>query len=918
MVLSVLQKRSLGAFQQQVFDFTQEKMNKVPDSTEFDDLELNVCEMILHMVFPKISADYLTISANPLRDLHTPASLLLYLTDLAKYGTAASKKRGTVYVLGNTGAGKSSLVNTFQEYVNNPPSEEPVSKLTGNSEELLRTKILELSANLDLETTEKLNVEVKVSEGLKLVSLIKDGAVETQSMETQKLGIKMIDFGGHTEYHSCASLFIDSDGVFVICADSTEFTEENAEDKYLSLIGTYIELISGKSDRSGNLPKVQIVATKVDKSCDKACEKLLEQAKAHIASLSSQPSKPSLILVDKVLQTNMEFVTHQILTDLYQTFYALCTSEEINEVSPRDTPANWYRTIETAQGMGNNLDMRSSSKMTVQKFAEIYRTEKNAASISQDHVKDLSHYLDLLRLMEANLGSEHTKREQTEEEEEEEDEDEEEESKEDRVSEEVPDDETESSEEAERDHTEKDERNDQLSSKQTEGGKSEERQKQEPNRGLENDQTLKAKSSVSKTSKEDRVSEEVPDNGPTEAIDKVLSAVFDRVVEEVLGEMLEEGMEQKQSLDEAKVVLRYFAGFKEILWFDKREGIKEIVVTQPMELIKSMRTVISHKPSANTTEACQQMPTTGNEKEKGLISFEEFQTDYNKQEEDHAFSAEELWHFFEELGLAYRLKAFEPSYTMTGTRELFLFPCLVTSQTEKEVFEVKHREMETSLKDSSKSAVLQYNSTQLSSTKSTDVFQDLVKLFVEKFLWNGRGGKILNAYNQEVEGRKLGVTSGFHGVLRWSANEEEDSDELFEFLMLHHMSAGFQQSVSAHLKGWGIGASELASSVLKNLDKEFLPGVTEEPKSSACQKEEEPEKCPICWDSSFTEPVFTDCAHMFCWPCLIRHRSSPKLKDRYKCSICRKSYATVTSVNTKGNYVHSFTLKIFLVQEVPR
>ena len=91
------------------------------------------------------------------------------------------------------------------------------------------------------------------------------------------------------------SLFIDSDGVFVICVDSNVFTEENAEDHYLSLVGTYIELISGTSGRSDNLPKVQIVATKVDphKSCDRACEKLLEQAKVHIASLSS---KPSLIL----------------------------------------------------------------------------------------------------------------------------------------------------------------------------------------------------------------------------------------------------------------------------------------------------------------------------------------------------------------------------------------------------------------------------------------------------------------------------------------------------------------------------------------------------------------------------------------------------------------------------------------------
>ena len=128
--------------------------------------------MILHMAFPRFSADYLDISTNPLRNLDTPASLVLYLEDLKKYGTAAGRKRGTIYVLGNTGAGKSSLVNTFQEYVNNP-SKQPSSKLTGDREELLETQILELSGDLNLEATATLNVDVKSMSGLQLVSLNK-------------------------------------------------------------------------------------------------------------------------------------------------------------------------------------------------------------------------------------------------------------------------------------------------------------------------------------------------------------------------------------------------------------------------------------------------------------------------------------------------------------------------------------------------------------------------------------------------------------------------------------------------------------------------------------------------------------------------------------------------------------------------
>ena len=60
--------------------------------------------------------------------------------------------------------------------------------------------------------------------------------------------------------------------------------------------------------------------------------------------------------------------------------------------------------------------------------------------------------------------------------------------------------------------------------------------------------------------------------------------------------------EELKSLDEAKVVLRYFAGLKDILWFEQREGIKDIVITKPMTLVESMRTIISHKTPSNKSD----------------------------------------------------------------------------------------------------------------------------------------------------------------------------------------------------------------------------------------------------------------------------------------------------------------------------
>ena len=369
----------------------------------------------------------------------------------------------------------------------------------------------------------------------------------------------------------------------------------------------------------------------------------------------------------------------------------------------------------------------------------------------------------------------------------------------------------------------------------------------------------------------------------------------------------------EQSLKEAKVVLKYFTGFKEILWFDQKEGIKDIVITRPMELIKSMRTIINHETAASIMEGSPRS-SSGTDRERGLLSFEEFEAYFDALEESYAFAAEELWIYLKELGLAFPLKAFEPSYTTSGDKELYLLPCLITDQTGQSI-QRKYQEM----RDSTRSTMMQYTFDHI--REGTEAFQDLIKAFIETFLWNGRGGKILNAFNQKVEERKLGVISGFHGILRWSTSEDKDSDELFEFLILHHLSKGdpFQQSISIHLKTWDISrSSQLAISVLMKKITEFLPGtpaIQREFQPEVNTMEEEPEKCPICLETSLTEPVVTDCAHMICWPCLINNRSTSE-SNGYECPMCRQTYKIVTSVNRKGNEILHFCFKLCVIQEV--
>ena len=52
-----------------------------------------------------------------------------FITALIKSGVAAEVERGLIFVVGNSGVGKTSLVNTLDHFVKNP-TENPESKLT--------------------------------------------------------------------------------------------------------------------------------------------------------------------------------------------------------------------------------------------------------------------------------------------------------------------------------------------------------------------------------------------------------------------------------------------------------------------------------------------------------------------------------------------------------------------------------------------------------------------------------------------------------------------------------------------------------------------------------------------------------------------------------------------------------------------
>ena len=102
-----------------------------------------------------------------------------------------------VFVLGNTGTGKTSLVKTFESLVKSP-SKEPTSVLTKPGDHLIETQVLEVYDELSMNKDKTYKVELEGnSGGPTLVKL--DENKEKESMEEagkrERLQLKLVDMG---------------------------------------------------------------------------------------------------------------------------------------------------------------------------------------------------------------------------------------------------------------------------------------------------------------------------------------------------------------------------------------------------------------------------------------------------------------------------------------------------------------------------------------------------------------------------------------------------------------------------------------------------------------------------------------------------------------------------------------------------
>ena len=117
-----------------------------------------------------------------------------YLEAVIKSGVATDAHREMLYILGNTGIGKTSLTKSFLERPDNPES-----ILTQDHPEQLKTRIAEVHKDTMLPQISSETIQTEEKDGVLLVRFKSDSVSDADhdGKEMDKCFLKIIDFGGH-------------------------------------------------------------------------------------------------------------------------------------------------------------------------------------------------------------------------------------------------------------------------------------------------------------------------------------------------------------------------------------------------------------------------------------------------------------------------------------------------------------------------------------------------------------------------------------------------------------------------------------------------------------------------------------------------------------------------------------------------
>ena len=212
----------------------------------------------------------------------------------------------------------------------------------------------------------------------------------------KSIKIRLIDMGGHQEYYCCSSLFFSTSGLFLICFKSILLASiKDTDDDYYGNVGTFVDLVSQTSSKSGMKLKIALVATQSEsleeESSDlfASCERLLEVTRNHLASLSSD-----LFFLNEVMMTSSKNATKDALEDLHSKVAAMCCDPQLKVTSEELRPMSWHKFLATVS---------QSAHMTLENAQDFWAKEKEevgeTTNITSDEVETLQKFQIFVKAM---------------------------------------------------------------------------------------------------------------------------------------------------------------------------------------------------------------------------------------------------------------------------------------------------------------------------------------------------------------------------------------------------------------------------------------------------------------------------------------------------------------------------------------
>ena len=705
--------------------------------------------MLLKQIFPALADDLQKLTSTPLGE--KVEDMRSYLDAVIKSGISTDANREVVYVLGNTNSGKTSLVESFKHFI-----EEGEAKacLTEDNPKLLKTKVAELYKDLSLSSEKLKGVTVEQKERVNLVTFSEDksatgGVEETQKESIDKCLFKIYDIGGHQEYTNTSQLFLQRNGIALICFDSLLLNSlADSEAKFYSQVGTYIDLLCQKENKG---LKVALVATKVDQEADEDKKKqfsaILQRAKGHISHLQMEDP---VYLVDEVLRTSAKELSTESMMELYRKMATLMASSELPHPPKKHVPKIWFEWLENLR---QELMCKISELPPLPQSSE----DSDSSSITADEVSKLKALQQIAS--EPNLL-----------------------------------------------YIQQQKRDDDRNQRHARGEPSSSSKTVIPDkeRDKESDKKSDGESGESKEeSDQDQPQEKFSlkeDHNRTKANKGVMAS------------------HQKEESPPQNVLpaLEFFYEMSEILWYKEKKVLARIIITDPMNLINSLRTIINHDTSSAWPKGDVYEPAKRRLLHRGLLSMDDFRDickERNKESQENVLTADETWTFMIELGIAISLDEED---------SLAFIPCLISDDLEQ-----SFRENNSKLERNEDAICFQYEFDRGATT--VGMFNRLLSSLAKEYLEAGKGGGISKAFSQKIEKRELGMIAGVSGVVTEQQDNVRVEFQIIEFEI--PTEAGnikekfchpIRRGIRIHLLQWKRdGTQATAYNMMKKINKIF-------------------------------------------------------------------------------------------------